>query len=184
MDHGLVELARTGGSRTTRAFANVASVGFSANVARAVGRTSKRFGGTFAFYLGVVRTLLTLGSPEVSVHLDGEHWYHGPVLLVAVANGRFFGGGMQIAPEANPRDGLLDVVLITAMTRLQVLRKIHTIYKGRHIGLPWVKTARATNVEISAPTGVPVETDGEEAGLTDARFRIVPDALSVLLPPR
>lgn len=180
LDYGVAQFQTHGGGEIRRLFANVSSMGFSAQVARAVSLASKRLGGKPAYLVGVAKTLFSLANPHVIVQVDGLVCYEGPTLLVAVANGRFFGGGMEIAPEARPDDGLLDVIVVTAMRRLEVMRYIGTIYEGKHVGLPWVRTARGKHVEVSSVDSVPLETDGEAIGTTDARFTVSDHRLSVL----
>lgn len=158
---------------TRRLFINESSLGFSANTVNAVNRASKRFGGKFSFFIGVLRTLNVLRNPVLQVAVDGMQVYEGPTLLVAVANGRYFGGSMMIAPQAQVDDGLFDIVVISAMTRLGVLRKIGKIYKGEHLGEPEVKVFRGREAHISSiGEEVLLEMDGEQPGRLAADFRI------------
>ncbi len=107
-------------------------------------RASKRFGGKVSFFLGVLRTLVRLRNPLLQVTVDGKQVYEGPTLLVAVANGKYFGGSMMIAPMADLQDGEFDVVVVSAMTRLRVLKKIGKIYRGEHLAEPEVHVYRGS----------------------------------------
>jgi diacylglycerol kinase family enzyme len=158
---------------TTRLFLNESSLGFSAETVNNVNRASKRFGGKLSFFLGVLRTLSSLRNPVLQVTIDGRRVHEGPTLLVAVANGKYFGGSMMIAPAAELDDGVFDVVVISGMTRLKLLRKIGKIYRGEHLAEPEVTVHRGHEVQISSTEAeVLLEMDGEQPGRLAADFRI------------
>lgn len=177
LDCGEVRFLGTGADgrshETTRLFLNESSLGFSAETVNNVNRASKRFGGRLSFLLGVLRTLGALRCPVLQVTVDGSRVYEGPTLLAAVANGKYFGGSMMIAPNAELDNGQFDVVVISAMTRLTLLRKIGKIYCGQHLGEPEVRVFRGREVQInSAAEEVLLEMDGEQPGRLAADFRI------------
>ncbi len=165
-----------------RRFLNVASAGFSALVAQKVNTKSKVFSGKLSFFSAVLSTLAALRNETMSIQVDGATLYEGPVFFAAVANGRFFGGKMMIAPHAEPADSLFDVVLVTRFSRLDVLRHIGRIYKGTHLSLPQVKWGRGRRVVIRCAAEAPLEMDGEQPGALDASFEIQPGAVPFLLP--
>ena len=158
---------------TSRLFLNESSLGFSAETVNNVNRASKRFGGKASFFLGVLRTLVRLRNPLLQVTVDGQQVYEGPTLLVAVANGKYFGGSMMIAPMADLQDGEFDVVVVSAMSRLKVLKKIGKIYRGEHLAEPEVHVYRGMEVRINAVgEEVLLEMDGEQPGRLAADFSI------------
>ena len=101
---------------------------------------------------------------------------------VIVANGRWHGGGMKLAPDADARDGLFDVVLIGDVTKLDFLTTSPKLYSGRYVSHPKVEVLRGALVEVDAAGTLPVELDGEPVGTTPARFELVPAALRVRVP--
>jgi diacylglycerol kinase (ATP) len=105
-----------------------------------------------------------------------------PLTTAIVANGRYFGGGMKIAPAADPADGLLDLVILGALTRLEMLRWLPTIYPGRHLANPRVVTRRASTVAVDAPVALPTQVDGEVGGATPVTLTIAPRALRLRVP--
>jgi diacylglycerol kinase family enzyme len=113
--------------------------------------------------------------------VDGALAAHGPLKLVAVANGRWFGGGMCIAPHAAPDDGLLDVVVVGDVSTPRLVRRLPSVYRGAHLGFPEVTFVRGRRVEAQAEAGafVPVDLDGESPGRLPAVFDVVPAALRV-----
>jgi diacylglycerol kinase family enzyme len=101
---------------------------------------------------------------------------------VIVANGRYLGGGMKMVPEAEPDDGLLDVLLIGDLTKRDLLLTMPKTYRGKHLPHPKATLLRGTTVEIDAPEPLPVELDGEQPGTTPVCFEIVPRALRLRVP--
>jgi diacylglycerol kinase (ATP) len=102
------------------------------------------------------------------------------VLMAAVGNGRFFGGGMKICPDARIDDGALDLVTVGDMTKGEVLANIGRLYEGTHLELDAVENARATRVAVEpveSDARIPIELDGETPGHLPAVFEIVPAAL-------
>jgi len=180
VDVGLVRYVAHDGSESTRHFVNVASFGFSSVVAQRANDSSKRLGGKVSFLSAVVRSLLTYDNTEVAISIDGSEARRMTVLLAAVGNGRFFGGGMQICPEAQLDDGSFDVVAVGDLGRLGVLAKIHRIYSGDHLSMKEVRSIRCRQLRVmpaESSTKIPVEVDGETPGHLPASFEIRPGAL-------
>jgi diacylglycerol kinase family enzyme len=102
--------------------------------------------------------------------------------LAAVGNGCYFGGGMRVAPDARPDDGLFDVVWIRGSSRAKLVRKLPLLYQGRHVGLPEVSVRRGTVVEAEPArpdADVRIEIDGEPLGGLPVRFELLPGALTL-----
>jgi diacylglycerol kinase (ATP) len=102
---------------------------------------------------------------------------------VVVANGRYFGGGMKMCPDAVPDDGLLDVVSIGDVTKRDLVLTMPKIYRGTHLPHPRAEGLRGKVVTVETAEPVPVELDGEQPGTTPARFEILPAALRLRVPP-
>ena len=96
-----------------------------------------------------------------------------------VANGRCFGGGMRICPEAEPDDGLFDVLLIGDVTKRDLLLTLPKSYRDKHLPHPRLEVLRGRVVTVDADEPLPIELDGEQPGTTPARFEVVPHALRV-----
>ncbi len=101
---------------------------------------------------------------------------------VVVANGRYHGGAMWLAPEAEPDDGLFDVLLIGDVNKVDFITTAPKLYRGTHLSHPKVDLVRASRVTVDAPERLPIELDGEQVGTTPARFEIVPSAVGVRVP--
>ena len=101
---------------------------------------------------------------------------------VVVANGRYFGGGMMMTPEAEPDDGLFDVLLIGDLTKRDLIVTLPKTYKGKHLPHPKAELLRGATVSVEAPEPLPIELDGEQPGTTPVRFDVVPKALRLRVP--
>lgn len=161
-------------------FLNIASTGISGEIARRVNVLTRRW--PWTFYQKTVEALLWYRPPHMRIRLDGEVWYDDKAWVVTVANGRNFGHGMLIAPEAQASDGLFDVVLIENMSRLEAIRALSTVYTGQHINRPDVHVKRARLVEVESAGGrLPIELDGEQSSGNHIRFEVLPGMLPMLM---
>ena len=183
LDAGRVSYVDAAGRPACAHFVNIASLGLSALVVERVNRGRKHFGGRAAFLAGALRGIARYRPDPVSLRLDGARIHAGPLVLAAAANGRFFGGGMQVAPDARTDDGLFDVVAIGALGRAGLLRQLTRIYRGARLRGPAVSVRRGRVLEAEPLAGpVPIELDGEPLGFLPARFEVLPGALSLVGP--
>jgi len=176
-----IDLGRATFAGGERWFANVGSVGMSGAVAHRANSMSKLLGGRATFYYALVREFAVWKNTDVTVRFDGGE-RRGRMHDVIVANGAWHGGGMKLAPDARPDDGLFDVVLIGDISKLDFVTTSPKLYKGGHVHHPRVEVLRSAWVEIEAAEALPLELEGEQVGTTPARFEIVPRALRVRVP--
>jgi diacylglycerol kinase (ATP) len=167
---------------TSRFFANVGSAGMSGAVARRANAMTKVLGGKATFFYALTREFLAWQNTHVVVELDGGVRREGPMHDVIVANGRWHGGGMKLAPEAQQDDGLFDVVLIGDVTKLDFLSTAPKLYSGRYLSHSKVELLRSATAAVSAAEPLPLEVDGEPIGTTPARFEVVRSALRLRVP--
>ena len=182
IDAGRVRYRSPEGGEAVRHFVNVASFGFSSAVARRANASSKRFGGKIAFLGATVRELFSHDHHDVWLSIDGQDRRQKRVMMAAIGNGRFFGGGMKICPDAQLDDGALDLVAIGDLSRAQVLANIGRLFNGTHLELEQVTHARISRLAaepVEADASIPVELDGETPGTLPATFEIVPGALRI-----
>jgi diacylglycerol kinase (ATP) len=162
-------------------FANIASAGMSGAIAKRANDTSKALGGKVSYLWATFAVFARWKNGEVRVTVDGET-RSGRMHDVIVANGRYFGGGMMICPEAEPDDGLLDVLTIGDLTKRDLLLTLPKTYRGSHLPHPKAELLRGASVEIDAPAPLPVELDGEQPGTTPVRFEVAAQALRLRVP--
>jgi len=181
IDLGRVSFLTWAGESAERYVCNIGSVGMSAAVAQRANGMSKMLGGRTTFFYALVRVFFEWENTMVDVELDGER-RSARMHDVIVANGQYHGGAMWLAPEAQPDDGLFDVLLIGDVTKLDFATTAPKLYRGTHLSHPKVDLARARVVSVEAAERLPIELDGEQVGTTPARFEVVPHALRVRVP--
>ena len=182
IDAGRVAYTAHDGTPALRYFVNVASFGFSSAVASKANASSKRLGGKVAFLGATVRTLASYDNTDVWLAVDGGPRQRRRVLMAAVGNGRYFGGGMKICPAATLDGGHLDLVVIGDFSRMDVLTKVGRLYSGSHLSLEQVHNQTITRLDatpVEPDAIVPLELDGETPGRLPATFEVVPGALRV-----
>jgi len=160
-----------------RAFLNVAECGVGAEAVERLGRLPH---GRVTYLAMALRSVLShrLRPYEVAIG-GGMRTTTPPSLGIIVSNGRYFGAGIPCAPTALPDDGRLDVVTLGRFRRLEVLRKIHLLLSGRHLGEKKVSHTTVSSVGISSGVPTLFEMDGEPVGYLPADIRVLPSALLV-----
>jgi diacylglycerol kinase (ATP) len=181
IDLGRVTYRAWAGDDARSYFANIASAGMSGAIAQRANETTKALGGKASYLWATFAVFAGWRNNEVSVAVDGDT-RRGRMHDVIVANGRYFGGGMMICPEAEPDDGLFDVLLIGDLTKRDLLVTLPKTYRGKHLPHPKAELLRGAVVTVDAESPLPIELDGEQPGTTPARFEIVPKALRVRVP--
>lgn len=158
-----------------RIFVNIAEAGVGAEVVHRASRLPRFLGP--AMYFTAFWTALP-GFKPPAVTSDSSTW--PAVMNVVVAVGKVFGGGMRIAPEADPRDGLFDVQFHHG-TKLDYVLGIAKVYRGTHLPHPRIVERRLSELSVESQTPMMVEADGEVLGTTPASFRVLAGALRLRL---
>jgi YegS/Rv2252/BmrU family lipid kinase len=184
IDVGRLTYVTAEGKSGARHFANIASFGMSGDVMHRVNRATmiKRYTGRFAFTWGSLVSMLCYKARPVRLKIDNLFDEVVSVSTCAVCNGQFFGGGMRVAPDASPDDGLLDVILMGDGRLRDVMKSLGDIKTGAHVNNPNVKVLRgksviATPVEATGGAPVYIEADGETPGQLPAMFELMPKAI-------
>lgn len=176
-----VEFKDKNGAAAARFYINVATFGLGGQTAAAVNEwrdaLPKWIGGRARFIAAAARALEQYRNIALRVRLDGEREFQIESNLLVVANGRFAGGGMMLAPHAELDDGLLDVILTDRATRLDVIKELPRIQRGAYLKNPKVSEARAREVVINSDAPLAIEIDGEHAGSTPAHLTVLPAAV-------
>ena len=177
VDVGVAEYAN-GAGREQRLFVNFAGMGFDAEIVRRTTCQYKSLGSTASYLMGLFSTLLSYRNQPVTLLIDGEVTKR-EVCAVIMNNGRYGGGGMKTAPDADLTDGYLDVLVIGNLNKADLLWSLPRIYRGTHLTHPKVELCKAKEIEIHAGDGLFLQADGELMGRAPAKFRIIPGALNV-----
>ncbi len=170
-----VDVGEANGER----FLGIASVGFDSEANRIANES--RLKGHLVYAWAGARALIGW-RPERFALIEAGVQSRMTGYTVAVANNGFYGGGMHMAPEADPCDGQLDVVTIGEIGRLRFLVNLPKVFRGSHVDGDTVKSWRTTAIEIRASRPLTVYADGDPLTTLPARIRILPSALSVIVP--
>ncbi|MCA1609167.1 MAG: hypothetical protein LC730_06910, partial [Acidobacteria bacterium] len=175
-----------------RYFLNVSSFGLAASVIERVKTTAAlkwlpvdNLGGRANFALSTLQEVIGLQTAMVKVKIDDADEKNLSTVNFCVANARYFGGGMKIAPDARLADGFLDVINIGDIRTAKIILNAYTLYRGTHIELPEVRGTRARRVAVRAlddSQKILVEIDGELPGRLPAIYQVIPAALRVRVP--
>jgi diacylglycerol kinase (ATP) len=178
VDLGLVTFHHEGEERQ-RYFVNVGGGGFDGEVAHRANRAPNFMGGTIPYLTSLVTTLFAYRNKAIELILDDQEPIRKVINSVVVANCQFFGGGMRVAPDADPNDGLFDVIVIGDIDKIEYLMTVPKVYDGTHITHPQVDTYRARRVEVRSESPVLLQVEGEVCGQSPITFEIVPSALQI-----
>ena len=180
----LGSLSCTGLDRAPRRiyFTNIASLGISSAVVARVKSLPRWLPAPLAFSWATTLSLLSWRPRRMTLRLDGGAAQSEALIELCVANGRFFGGGLGIAPEARLDDGLLNVVMIRTASVSVFLRFMRALRQARKIDNPRIEYRVCRRVEIDTPPGDGLlEVDGELVGHASAQIELVPGALRWLV---
>ena len=181
IDLGRASYRAWDGGEESAYFANVASAGMSGAIAQRANDTTKALGGKVSYLWATLAVFARWQNSELRLAVDDET-RSGRMHDVVVANGKTFGGGMIICPDAEPDDGLFDVLTIGDLTKRDLLVTLPKTYRAKHLPHPKAELLRGAVVTIDADAPLPVELDGEQPGTTPVRFEIVPRALRLRVP--
>jgi diacylglycerol kinase (ATP) len=178
-----LDLGRAAQDGTVRHFAAAGGTGFDAEVAFAMaGRPRRWQRGRVGYFLSTLNELRRFHNRELRLRLageDGARELAGRFLFVAFANGAYYGGGMQICPDASTSDGLLDVCLVGDISRFGALRELPGIYRAAHVNHPLVEIVRVRELRIEGLAETRVHLDGEPFGGLPVDVSVLPAAINV-----
>lgn len=176
IDVGRVSFVDHNGSEAMRYFLGVASCGMSTKVIERVKADRVSFASS------LLQTAMRTTPTRLAVQLDDSHERHLFVLNLCIANARYFGGGMKIAPDAKLTDGRFDVVGVGDLSALKLFTSAPRVYLGSHLSMPEVSHALARKVSVRSAdrnAEIALEIDGELPGKLPATFQIIPEALRI-----
>jgi YegS/Rv2252/BmrU family lipid kinase len=178
IDIGRITFTDSDNQSKQQYFINVADFGLGAEVIKNISGVKSNRRGALTYYRGLLSTIMNYRSKTVSLVIDDKLRLQGKFLIGAVANGRIFGGGMIIAPQAEPDDGYFDLVLVEDMKKLAIIKNSRLLYTGAIAKNPKVRMIKARNIKVQSQEEVNIEYDGEMGEKLPAEFSIVEKALN------
>jgi YegS/Rv2252/BmrU family lipid kinase len=192
IDVGKVTFQDLEGQTTSRYFLNVSSFGLAASIIERVKGSSSlswlpldTVRGRASFALSTLQEVVGLDAITVRIKIDDSEEHTLQTVNFCIANARYFGGGMMIAPQAKIADGFLDVINIGDMKTAKVILNAYTLYRGTHLDLHEVKDTLAKRIEarpMKETDEIHIEIDGELPGKLPAVYEVVPNALKLRVP--
>lgn len=157
-------------------FFNVSGIGFDACVLDYANKAKKYVRGMLPYLWGVIRAIFTFYPADLTYRIDGAAPERRKLLIMAIANGNCFGGGLVIAPDAYPDDGLFDLVLVDSMPRHRLALSLPKLVSGRVKEIQGVRICRCKRVQVSGQN-MRVNVDGELVSMAEAAFELKERAL-------
>lgn len=164
-----------------KCFLNISSVGFDAEVVRNTDKIKIKIPGKTAYILGVLITLIKYRKKKTDIEIDGEK-FNKNMLLLAVGNGQYYGGGMRILPDAKIDDGYLHLCLVKDISNLKSLFLFPSIFKGDHLKYTkYVEVYKARNILFKTKGDFYLNIDGDLIHTKDkVEFKISTKKLDII----
>jgi YegS/Rv2252/BmrU family lipid kinase len=162
-------------------FFNVASLGLGVKITQRLSRDIKRRWGVFAYAIAAAQVLLKSVPFTAEIRVNGES-YRVKTVQIAIGNGRYYGGGMTVAKDAAIDDQRLDLYSLEIQHWWQMVALLPNMRSGTHSSWSFVRSLSGQEIEIKTSRSHSINTDGEITTTTPARFRVIPKAISVLVP--
>jgi diacylglycerol kinase (ATP) len=181
-DLGLVRFS-IGSQEKLRYFVNVFDVGLGGSVVRIANFVPKNFGGFLTFLLSSLVGLATFKPPDLRIEIDGQHAASGSITIVGCANGRYFGGGMHIAPMARIDDGRFEILYVKDTNLFRFIHRVLIpVYEARHLGYERLYHRSARQIKVTSRRVFTCDVDGEEEKADKVEISIRDRAVRVLTP--
>ena len=178
-DVGLLAYRNEDGSEAERYFINIADAGIGAAVVNEVNNQPKKYGANVAFFRAILKAFRKYKN--IRVHCTADDWeWGGKIKMLTMANGKYFGSGMMIAPQADISDGKMGVTIAANISTYDYIKNLPTLKSGGYIRHPQVFYKETTSLRLDSPEKCPIEADGEMIGFTPAQVTILPKRLRFL----
>ena len=182
IDMGVVDYT-VKGEKLRRYFVNEADVGLGATIVEASKHITNYLGRKINYLphvIGGLASLISYKNKRITLRVEDEYEDVWNCAMVVIANGTHFGGGMRIAPDAKPNDGLLDMVIFGDIGKSELLKIWPMTYKGQHVSHEKVRLLKVRSVSIQCDDKILVEADGELLGEGPVSFSVLPSALNIV----
>ena len=167
--------------KNKRIFVNIADIGLGGSTVNYLQEKPGYLGGFYKYLRGALRTILTKRNKKMKLVVDKNKRLHKKLDSVIVANGRFFAGGMKIAPEASPVDDKLNIIVLNDFSRTELMFNLGKVYTGTHLNHPKVDKILGKEVTIKSEAKTYIDLDGEAIGKLPAKIKLLAQKLPVMV---
>lgn len=162
-------------------FINVASFGLDGEVILQTDKIKQKISGTSAYVVSSIKSILKFKPYPVIVEIDGEPLKR-EIVLVAVGNGMYFGGGMNVTPCAKINDGFLDVVIANKTSKLKLINLFVKLFKGQHMNDSIIEHYKCKSFSIESDLDILINADGNLIGQLPAKISVDDDKINIIIP--
>lgn len=180
IDAGIVRFTTKEGTEEQQYFVNIAELGMGPEVVRKVLASDRIFGLAMSYFQAIVATFFTHGPVEVKLVADQWQW-QGKLRTLAIANSKYLGHGLCIAPHAIPDDGIFEAVVYGKVSLFDFLRHSGSLKQGKKVEHPQVAYRQVRRIAMTSATECPIEADGELLGWLPASVEMLPRKLKFLI---
>lgn len=181
IDVGSVFFTDRNGKAAERYFVNIGDIGIGGFIVENINKSSKMLGANMTFFLETLKAMFTYQRTKVKCVCKEFSW-EGKTLSMVMANGKYFGSGLCIAPDAALDDGKLNIVILGDVTVIDYLKNISRLKRGEKIIHPEVFYRETDEIEITPlESKCPIDLDGEFIGYAPAKFKILPAKIDFLM---
>jgi len=180
IDVGEVEFTTDSGTEKSY-FVNVADIGMGPEVVKRLRSSGRPFGSAAAYYTAILTTFATYKTMDITATTPEWSW-KGKMRSLAIANGKFYGHGLCIAPDAKPDDQIFDAFICGNISVLDFIRYSNELKKGRKVNLPEISYRTTSSIEFTSSSKCGIEADGEWLGWLPAKIKMSRVKLKFLAP--
>ncbi|MFZ5351119.1 MAG: diacylglycerol/lipid kinase family protein [Bacillota bacterium] len=181
LDIGIVTYKDYEKGVVSRYFLNISDLGLGGDTTNRINKTAKSLKGFLSFAINAILSILLFRNKHYTISIDDNLVVSERLNSVIVANGRYFGSGMEVAPLAKMDDGIFDIVVLGDLNTFELIKSFPSIYKGQHLKNPKVKVYNGKKVKVSSEPYALLDIDGEQPGMTEAEFEIIPNSINVMV---
>lgn len=179
VDVGMAEFIDPNDQPAKRYFINISDIGIGGLIAQKLSRYQSWLGPGFTYQRAILSTLLTY-SPQMLQVSTPTQQLTTPMMSLVIANGKYFGSGLGIAPDALLNDGLLEVVMLKNITILDYLRQLPKVRRCQVLQHPEVSYSRTTHITVSSDQPLPLDMDGEFIGFSPVTFSVLSKKIKII----
>jgi diacylglycerol kinase (ATP) len=180
VDLGKIHFITFDGRHDERYFINVADIGMGPEVVQKVSAAPKILGSAIGYYSSIIRTFFSYKPAKVFAKTNDWSW-EGKLRSLAVANGKYYGHGLCVAPAAKINDRMLDVFICGDVSVFDFIIQSENLKKGKHLSLEEVKYKTCVDIDLKSEGKCLIEGDGEVLGVLPAIVRLERETIKMLL---